>query len=165
MSDLTPLPMRACVGILLLNSKKQVWIGRRIAKAHDDPNKFVWQMPQGGIDAGESPETAALRELQEETGITSASIIKPASQLYSYELPKELWGKALKGKYRGQTQQWFAMQFNGQEEEVDITEKPNQKAEFDQWKWEQSEKLPSLIVPFKRKVYEEVLKEFSHLIT
>ncbi len=158
------LPLRACVGIMLLDKTNKVWIGRRIAKPHDDPNQFVWQMPQGGIDKEEEPEGAALRELEEETGITSVTILKQSDHWYSYELPAELRGKALKGKYRGQTQKWFAMRFNGQEEEINIGEKPSQKAEFDKWRWSAWDPLPDLIVPFKRGVYQRVLAEFSELL-
>lgn len=165
MTDINDLPLRRCVGILLLNQQKNVWIGRRISKPHDDPDLFVWQMPQGGIDKGEEPEEAAFRELEEETGITSATIIRPAKQWFSYEIPSKLRGKALKGKYRGQIQQWFAMRFEGHEDEVDINEKLDQKAEFDQWRWEKAHELPGLIVPFKRKVYEQVISEFSSLLT
>ena len=166
MTDFNQLPLRRCVGIFLLNPNNKVWIGRRISKSHDNPDgPFIWQMPQGGIDKGENPEQAALRELQEETGITSASIVQTASRWFDYELPKELWGKALKGKYRGQTQQWFAMRFEGNEAEINIDEKPEQKAEFDQWRWEHPKELPSLIVPFKRRVYEQVVEEFTSLLT
>lgn len=158
------LPLRSCVGIMLLNREKKIWIGRRISKSHDDPNALIWQMPQGGIDEGEVPEVAALRELEEETGVTSARILKESAGWHTYELPKNLWGKALKGRFRGQTQKWFAMEFEGSEDEIDIGEKPTQKAEFDQWQWEVSDKLPGLIVPFKRKVYENVIEEFSSLL-
>lgn len=158
------LPFRPCVGIMLLNQTGKVWIGRRISKPHDDPDQFVWQMPQGGIDEGENPDSAAIRELEEETGITSVTILKESSDWLSYELPTALQGKALKGKYRGQKQKWFAMRFEGEEGEINIEEKPDHKAEFDLWKWEQAIELPGLIVPFKRHVYEEVIKEFRHLL-
>lgn len=159
------LPLRPCVGIMLLNSSRKVWIGRRITKAHDDLNALIWQMPQGGIDEGEAPEEAAFRELEEETGVTHARILQISEGWHDYELPKELWGKALKGRYRGQTQKWFAMEFTGSEDEIDIGEKPTQKAEFDEWKWETSDKLPGLIIPFKRKVYSAVIDEFSELLS
>lgn len=158
------LPLRPCVGIMLLNQTRKVWIGRRISKSHDDPKALIWQMPQGGIDEGENPQEAALRELEEETGVTSARILKESAGWHDYELPKDLWGTALKGKFRGQTQKWFAMEFDGSEDEIDIGEKPTQKAEFDQWKWEVSDKLPNLIIPFKRKVYSAVIEEFSELL-
>lgn len=164
MTNITKLPLRPCVGIMLINKSGLVWIGRRIAKPHDAPDQFVWQMPQGGIDEGEEPAEAALRELTEETGITSVSILAESNGWLSYELPLDLQGKALKGKYRGQTQKWYAMRFEGEEGEIDIAEKPEHKAEFDQWKWEQSASLPGLIVPFKRQVYQDVISEFrAHL--
>jgi len=163
-ADLALLPLRPCVGIMLLNAEKKVWIGRRITKAHDDPDALIWQMPQGGIDKGEAPLEAALRELEEETGVTSARILKESTGWHDYELPKNMWGTALKGKYRGQTQKWFAMEFDGSEDEIDIGEKPTQKAEFDEWKWEISDELPGLIIPFKRKVYSAVIEEFSELL-
>ena len=163
-NEIDALPLRPCVGIMLLNRDRQVWIGRRISKSHDDPNSLIWQMPQGGIDEGEAPQDAAFRELQEETGVTSARLLKVSAGWHDYELPRELWGKALKGRYRGQTQKWFALEFEGSEDEIDIGEKPTQKAEFDQWKWESSEKLPGLIIPFKRQVYSAVIEEFSDLL-
>ena len=163
-NEIDALPLRPCVGIMLLNRDRQVWIGRRISKSHDDPNSLIWQMPQGGIDEGEDPQDAAFRELQEETGVTSARLLKVSAGWHDYELPRELWGKALKGRYRGQTQKWFALEFEGSEDEIDIGEKPTQKAEFDQWKWESSEKLPGLIIPFKRQVYSAVIEEFSDLL-
>jgi len=163
MTNYNELPLRPCVGIMLLNKANKIWIGRRISKPHDNPGSFIWQMPQGGIDKGEKPDAAALRELQEETGIINASIIKQSQQWYNYELPEELRGKALKGKYRGQTQKWFAMRFEGKDNEVDISEKAAQKAEFDQWRWSDAAPLPDLIVPFKRTVYQNVIAEFSDL--
>lgn len=165
MLDTPSLPLRPCVGIMLLNKQGKIWIGRRIAKPHDNRGDHIWQMPQGGIDEGETPETAALRELAEETGVSSVSILKEASDWFSYELPTDLIGKALKGKYRGQTQKWFAMRLEGQENEINIAEKPGQKAEFDQWRWSEAEPLPNLIVPFKRRVYEQVIREFAHLLS
>ena len=164
MTDFSSLPLRRCVGIMLINTERKIWIGRRISKPHDDPDQFVWQMPQGGIDAGETAEQAAYRELEEETGIRTATILSQSTGWLDYELPSALWGKALKGKYRGQTQKWFAMQFDGNESEIDIAEKPKHKAEFDQWKWERAAELPGLIVPFKRRVYEDIITEFADLL-
>lgn len=158
------LPLRRCVGVMLLNNDNKVWVGKRIKKAHDNHGDHVWQMPQGGIDANEDPLTAAYRELQEETGISSVKLLQAARQLFSYELPKEIIGRGLKGKYRGQVQQWYAMRFVGKKDEIDIGEKPGQKAEFSEWKWEEPAKLPDLIVPFKRHVYVEVIKEFATLL-
>ncbi len=163
MNEFSDLPLRPCVGIMLLNEAGKVWVGRRIAKPHDG-DQFIWQMPQGGIDEGEDPLQAAYRELEEETGVTSVQLLGTTSKWLTYELPKDLWGKALKGKYRGQKQQWFAMRFEGNEDEIDIGEKPTQRAEFDQWRWEQADKLPGLIVPFKRHVYKQVIEEFGSLL-
>jgi len=161
MKDFSDLPLRPCVGVMLLNAQGKVWIGRRISKPHDNRDQFIWQMPQGGIDKGEEPLEAAYRELEEETGVTSVTLLQTASDWLTYELPKNLWGKALKGKYRGQRQQWFVMRFEGQDSEIDIDEKPKHRAEFDQWKWARAETLPDLIVPFKRHVYQQVIEEFD----
>lgn len=164
--DPEALPYRPCVGVMLLNADQHVWIGRRIKKPHDETNagKFVWQMPQGGIDDGEDAEQAALRELYEETGVSSVEIIAKLDGWLSYDLPTDLLGRALKGKYRGQKQKWFAMRFKGHESEVDISEKPEHKAEFDEWRWAEAKELPGLIVPFKREVYRQVVAKFSHLL-
>lgn len=158
------LPMRRCVGIMLLNEAGKVWIGKRITKPHDNHDGHIWQMPQGGIDENEDALTAAYRELEEETGITSVELLGTAGELFSYELPEEIQGKALKGKYRGQIQQWYAMRFTGDESEINIDEKPTQKAEFSDWKWENAAELPGLIIPFKRRVYEQVIEEFNGLL-
>jgi len=158
------LPYRSCVGIMLINSQGLVWVGRRIAKPHDRYDAHIWQMPQGGIDAGEVPEEAAFRELAEETGVVSAKILGESEGWINYDLPEHLIGKALKGRFRGQTQKWFAMKFDGDELEIDIAEKAEHKAEFDAWRWEQARELPGLIVEFKRPVYDQVIREFAHLI-
>lgn len=158
------LPYRPCVGITLINDKGLVWIGRRIAKSHDRQLDHIWQMPQGGIDKGEEPQAAAFRELSEETGVVNAEIIGESKDWINYDLPAHLIGKALKGRYRGQTQKWFAMKFTGEVSEIDIAEKAAHKAEFDDWRWEQPSALPGLIVDFKRHVYEQVVKEFAHLV-
>lgn len=159
------LPYRPCVGIFLLNAEGLVWIGRRIRKPHDetDNGAHVWQMPQGGIDKGEDPLTAAKRELHEETGITSVEIVAECEDWLTYDLPPELIGRALKGRFRGQLQKWYAMRFIGHEAEIDIAEKPGHKAEFDAWRWAQGHELPDLIVPFKRDVYRQVITNFEHL--
>ncbi len=163
-TSINRLPYRPCVGIFLINAQGLVWIGRRIAKPHDRHDAHVWQMPQGGIDDGEDPEGAALRELREETGVVTTEILAETKEWVNYDLPDHLLGKALKGRYCGQTQKWFAMRFLGTDDEVNILEKPGHKAEFDAWRWEQASVLPELIVEFKRHVYEEVVKEFSHLL-
>ena len=165
MTDFEKLNLRPCVGIMLLNTESKVWIGKRIGGSHNSDDQHAWQMPQGGIDKGETPIEAAYRELAEETGIKSTELLQTASSWFSYEIPKEIRAKALKGKYQGQTQQWFAMRFKGEESEIDIGAKPGHKAEFNAWKWEDAEKLPDLIIPFKRRVYEQVIEEFSSLLS
>ena len=121
-------------------------------------------MSQGGIDKGEEPVEAAKRELFEETGVSSVEVLAETEDWLSYDLPDELLGRVLKGKYCGQKQKWFAMRFLGDDDEIDITEKPNQKAEFDEWRWVEAKELPDLIIPFKRHVYEMVIERFSGLI-
>jgi putative (di)nucleoside polyphosphate hydrolase len=121
-------------------------------------------MPQGGIDPGEAADKAALRELNEETGIRTALIIGRAREWMSYDLPKELIGVAWEGRYRGQKQLWFAARFEGEESEIDLEPKPGHQREFDAWRWVALEELPELVVPFKRPVYEAVVAEFRPLV-
>jgi putative (di)nucleoside polyphosphate hydrolase len=155
------LPYRPCVGIMLINGAGRVWVGRRLPKWFDDKAAHVWQMPQGGISAGEDERTAALRELEEETGVASVEILAQAPDWLSYDLPHHLLGVALKGKYCGQKQKWFAMRFTGDDGEIDISARAGHKAEFDDWRWALPSELPGLIVPFKRQIYEDVLATFS----
>lgn len=164
-SDLarTALPFRSCVGIMLLNRDGLVWVGRRRPKWVSDHGAHIWQMPQGGIEKYEPPRIAALRELREETGVTSVEIIAEYSEWLTYELPENLIGVALKGRYRGQRQKWFAMRFLGDDSEVNIAPKEGTKAEFDTWRWAPIASVPKLIVPFKREVYERVTAAFGHL--
>lgn len=164
--DPESLPYRACVGIMVLNAAGLVWAGRRIVEADTElgGSTFLWQMPQGGIDEGEDPLAAARRELYEETGIRSVELLAEASRWINYDLPREIVGIALKGRYRGQTQKWFAFRFTGNESEIAVNPPPGgHKAEFDQWAWKPMLQLPDLIVPFKRSVYEAVVAEFAHL--
>jgi putative (di)nucleoside polyphosphate hydrolase len=119
-------------------------------------------MPQGGVDADEDPAKAVLRELAEETSIRSVELIEEAPDWLYYDLPERLLGIAWKGRYRGQKQKWFALRFTGQESEVDL-EPAGHKPEFDAWRWIEMEKLPSIIVPFKRAVYQQVVAAFRHL--
>ncbi len=163
MIDVEKLPYRECVGIMLLNSRGQVWVGHRIAKWKDDASAHIWQMPQGGIDHGETPEQAAWRELKEETSVSSARIVATIDDWLYYDLPEEVVGFALKGKYRGQKQKWFAMALTGPESEINIAADDGLEQEFDQWKWSDMDQLVDLIVPFKRDVYAAVIKQFAHL--
>ena len=160
------LPYRPCVGIMVLNAAGHVWAGRRIALADSEMagTEQLWQMPQGGIDKGEDPLPAALRELYEETGMRTVSLLAEAPEWINYDLPPHLVGIALKGKYRGQTQRWFAFRFEGDESEIAINPPPGgHEAEFDAWAWKPMHELPELIVPFKRGVYEAVVAAFRHL--
>ena len=156
------LPLRACVGIMLLNAEGKVWVGRRKPKWAGDHAAHIWQMPQGGIEKYEPPHLAALRVLREETGVTSVEIVGEHPDWLTYELPTSLLGIALKGRYRGQRQKWFAMRFLGDESEIDIAAKDGTKAEFERWRWAPIDVVPKLIVPFKRGVYEQVTGAFGH---
>jgi putative (di)nucleoside polyphosphate hydrolase len=153
------LPYRPCVGVVLINSERKVWIGKRREKFANQ--RQSWQMPQGGIDRGEDPARAALRELAEETGTDKAEIIGQASDWLSYDLPPERVGIALKGKYRGQKQLWFAMRFLGRDADFNILEPPGgHKPEFDDWRWADAEEVLDLIVGFKQPVYKAVFEQF-----
>ncbi|WP_417414965.1 RNA pyrophosphohydrolase [Hoeflea sp.] len=165
-SDPDSLPYRLCVGIMVLNSDGLVWAGRRIAEGNTeyDGSPQLWQMPQGGIDDNEIPYQAALRELYEETGMHSVELLAEAPDWIDYDLPDHLIGIGLKGKYRGQRQRWFALRFTGEESEISINPPPGgHKAEFDAWEWKPMQDLPGLIVPFKRKAYDQVVAAFAHL--
>jgi putative (di)nucleoside polyphosphate hydrolase len=154
------LPYRRCAGFMLVNAEGLVFVGQRI-----DPTAHgFWQMPQGGIDKGEDTRTAALRELEEETGIGAhlVEVIAPASKPLLYDLPPELVGKVWKGKYRGQEQHWFLGRFLG--EDADINLEAHDPAEFNEWRWVEPATLPEVIIPFKRAVYEAVLAEFKRFI-
>jgi putative (di)nucleoside polyphosphate hydrolase len=143
------LPYRPCVGVMLLNAGGKVFVGKRI-----DQTVEGWQMPQGGIDKGESPRQAALRELKEETGTDKAEILGEMEDWLTYDLPPHLVGIAFHGKYRGQRQKWFALRFTGKDSDIDLTA---HEPEFSEWKWAALESLPGLIVPFKREIYQAVI--------
>jgi putative (di)nucleoside polyphosphate hydrolase len=164
--DPEKLPYRPCVGTMVLNAQGLVWVGRRIAEPDGEMagSDQLWQMPQGGIDKGEEPLATARRELFEETGMESLKLIAEAPDWIKYDLPPELVGVVWKGKYRGQTQKWFAFRFHGDESEIRVNPPPGgHEAEFDHWDWRRMDDLAGLIVPFKRKVYEEVVAAFRHL--
>lgn len=155
---------RPCVGVMLLNAHGKVFVGKRIdARAHS-PGSDFWQMPQGGVDPGEDMQAAALRELAEETGVEArhVEICARTDEPIRYDLPQELIGKLWKGKYRGQEQIWFLMRFTGEDSDIDL--EAHDPAEFCAWKWVEPERLPDLIISFKKQVYKSVLKAFSEHI-
>jgi putative (di)nucleoside polyphosphate hydrolase len=160
LTDYSALPYRPCVGVMLVNAQGQAFVGRRIDNRVGD----FWQMPQGGIDDGEDVQAAALRELQEETGVTEqhVTLLSQTSEELFYDLPDELMGKLWKGKYRGQRQHWVLARFSGEDSDVQLD--AHDPAEFCEWKWVEPAHLPDLIVPFKKRVYRSVLEQFLELI-
>lgn len=154
------LPYRPCVGVMLVNSAGRVFVGKRI----DNKEMDAWQMPQGGIDDGEDLHAAALRELQEETGVAShlVTILAETRDELLYDLPDFLMGKMWGGKFRGQRQKWLLMRFSGEDTDIDLD--AHEHAEFEAWRWVEPEQVPELIVPFKKRVYRQVVEEFRNLI-
>ena len=159
------MPYRPCVGTTLFNGRGKVFIGRRKSGQGPEYDGQVheWQMPQGGIDGNESAFVAAKRELYEETNVRSVELIGEVPVWLHYDLPDGALGKALHGKYRGQTQKWYAFRFTGEEKEIDVIRPASgaHPAEFVEWRWERLERLPDLIVPFKRPVYAAVAEAFA----
>ena len=149
------LPYRPAVGVMLINPARKVWVGQRI-----DSTLEAWQMPQGGLDKGEKPLEGAYRELEEETGIRRdlVEIVTQAEEELTYDLPDDLVGKMWKGKWRGQRQTWYLARFLGEDEDVNI-ETPD--PEFRAWKWADPAELPAMIVPFKKKLYEDLVGIFA----
>ena len=145
---------RRGVGIMLLNRDGKVFVGRRI-----DQEEEAWQMPQGGIDRGETPRDAAFRELREEAGTDKAEIVAESKGWLTYDLPGALRGRLWRGRYIGQKQKWFAMRFQGRDEDIDLA---THHPEFSAWRWVGHDQLVTLIVPFKRALYRDVLAEFAH---
>jgi putative (di)nucleoside polyphosphate hydrolase len=156
------LPYRPCAGVMVLNSAGHAFIGRRTSgPEHLDPT-HVWQMPQGGIDENEDPYKAALRELYEETSIRSVQKLGEIADWLTYDIPPRLASDAWGGKYRGQKQKWYALRFTGNEGEINISEPGGgHEPEFVEWRWVAMHELADLVVPFKRAIYERVVKEFS----
>ncbi len=157
--EIANLPYRPCVGVMLLNSAGRVFVGQR-----NDQFGDAWQMPQGGVEKGEEVRDAALRELWEETGVTSdlVTVADQTSDWLTYDLPHEVVPKIWKGRYRGQKQIWFLMHFTGRDDQVDIA---TQHPEFTEWRWLPADQLVASIVPFKREIYTQVLTAFSGHLT
>ena len=154
--DLSNLPLRSGVGIVVLNKENKVFVAKRI----DNPKNF-WQMPQGGVDEGEDFLKAAYRELEEETSIKNVKLIKELDGTITYELPDKLLGLIWKGKYRGQKQKWFLMRFVGMDNEINIKTK---HPEFLEWKWVDLDKITDLVVDFKLHVYKEVKDKVKKIL-
>ena len=150
------LPLRTCVGIILLNKENKIFVGKRI----DNQVGNYWQMPQGGVDVNENYFQAAKRELQEETSVKSVSLVKELDQWLTYDLPENLLGKIWEGKYRGQKQKWFIMRFFGNNSEIDVKTK---NPEFLDWKWIEPLELPKIAVNFKINLYKKLIKELMCL--
>ena len=155
MNNNKQLPLRIGVGIILLNHENKIFVGKRI----DNPKNF-WQMPQGGVNQNENFLQAAKRELEEETGIKSVELVKELNEWLIYDLPENLLGKVLEGKYRGQKQKWFIMKFVGKENEINVKTK---NPEFLDWKWIGVSELPSIAVSFKVDLYKKLKEELSFL--
>ena len=160
------LPYRPCVGVVLVNRDGLVFIGQRTGGPEHVDAHHSWQMPPCGIDEGESPEEAALRELYEETSVSSVEPLAVAPDWFAYDLPEPIAREAWKGRYRGQKQKWVALRFTGDDAEIDVRHPGGgrHKPEFTGWRWEHLERTPELIIPFKRSVYDRVVAQFLPLV-
>ena len=156
--EIAKLPYRQNVGVMLVNAEGHAFVGQRTDRKPDEPE--AWQMPQGGIDKGENPREAALRELTEETGVTAdlVSIEAETDGWIAYDLPNEMVPRIWKGRYRGQEQKWFLMRFHGSDDQVRLDADDHQ--EFSEWRWSPAQEVIENIVPFKRHVYEQVIAAF-----
>ncbi len=153
------LPYRPNVGAVLFNDEGKVFVARRADLPNAEGAPGGWQLPQGGIDEDENPWVAVLRELEEEIGTGRAEILAEHPEWLTYDLPAELVGVALKGKYRGQKQRWFALRFTGVDADIRLDADPD--PEFDAWRWAELAELPALAVPFKREIYEILARSFA----
>jgi putative (di)nucleoside polyphosphate hydrolase len=165
MTPYESLPYRPCAGIMVLNAQGLVFVGRRAGGPEHVDRDHVWQMPQGGIDEGEDPYKAALRELYEETNIKSVEKLGEMPGWLTYDIPREIIGEPWGGTYKGQKQKWYALRFTGDDREINITMPGggHHAPEFIDWRWASMRDLPDLVVPFKRDIYERVVAEFSKL--
>lgn len=157
------LPYRDCVGAVLFNRDGLVLVARRADLPNAEGAAGGWQLPQGGMDPGEDPRRAVLRELEEEIGTARAEILAEHPEWLTYDLPPELVGRALGGRYRGQRQRWFALRFAGEDADIRLDRDPH--PEFDAWRWARLEELPSLAVGFKRPIYERLARDFARFAT
>ena len=155
-ADLENLPFRSGVGMMIINRENKIFIGKRV-----DRKSRGWQMPQGGIDLGETPSSAAMREMHEEVGTKNGRIIAESKKWYAYRVPVKSIPKLWEGKYCGQKQKWFLIEFLGQDSEINLeTEIP----EFQEWKWVRMDQLLKNIIPFKLNLYKKVVSEFSEIL-
>ena len=147
------LPYRPCVGMMIINKEKMIFVAKRM-----DTKIQAWQMPQGGIDLGETPSKAAMREMEEEIGTSNGRIIAESKNWYSYDIPKFLIHKLWNGCYKGQRQKWFLIEYTGSDSDINLRTK---NPEFTEWRWANVNELPEIIIPFKKRLYDSVVKEFK----